>query len=874
MAKKTIKASDVLGDNYYIYELTSSNYTPTLNGTITITCTMKDVYGTAASGKSITLYQNGTSKGAQTTNSSGVATWSITCSSAGLQKFNIKDTSIEVFVDDKAVSSHQHGNITSDGKLTTSHNGTYSTFVGVQDSTGTLYKASKINSDIIIDGTAHANIGSNANDNQSAINTAINTALGNKANSTHSHSEYEDYGTFAELQTIINNAQSGDTIILDKNYKNDGSSIVDGIGIEIHKDLTIIGNGHIIDGNHLSSIFSTDYTTLTFENITLMNGNGLIDDANGGALYGDGGALYGNNLNLINCNFINNVSAYVGGAINGNGDIYIAGCNFINNSVDNGDGGAISCFSNNMTVTNSTFINNNANGKGGAISLSVYNNSLFNISDCVFIDNVATNNGGGIFAYIGSTSGENLKVYNCTFENSTLYNTTNVDYLTSHQDITEKEDTTNKVTSLSENSTNTQYPSAKTVYDGYMNTKTVTPEMSPYGNTYTLNGVTKSFYHTGIDSEDLGYYDKIIYTITFNDNTFQMCNQTVPSMGGGVVVDTIYFDGSDCYWGGEWDDANQEYAKGNLICEGNILQATLQGGVITINGVETNWEANGEIRIFGNAIFSYTVYSYKYISTDYLNVYSNDTFSSYEQGEQSMNGETKMRWEHDFHSYRIPRNLSKVIYTITFNDNTFSYANPFKTIYFDGTDCYEGEWDYDDDENGILVKGNLICEGNELQILYQDKEMYFPDGSSYYSNDLLTYLYSFGEVVVKAQYIAPRFEYAQNKIQSLSSSYYDESIVYPSVSAVKNYAENKSNKTSSWNSTTDNTRYPTEKLVKDSLDGKEDKTNKVTSISSSSTNTQYPSAKCVYDIFTNTSPILCNLLSNVISYGENNDPDW
>ena len=234
----------------------------------------------------------------------------------------------------------------------------------------------------------------------------------------------EDHGTFTELQTMINNAQDGDTIILDKDYKNDGSSIVNGVGIEIEKDLTIIGNGHIIDGNHLSSIFSTYRTTLTFENITLMNGNGLIDEVNGGA-------IYGYNLNFINCNFINNIGAYVGGAINGNGEIHIIGCNFINNSVDDGEGGAIYCFSSNMTVTNSTFINNNANGDGGAISLGVYNNSLFNISDCVFIDNAATNNGGGIFAQINSTSGENLKVYNCTFKNSTLYKTTNVDYLTS-----------------------------------------------------------------------------------------------------------------------------------------------------------------------------------------------------------------------------------------------------------------------------------------------------------------------------------------------------------------------------------------------------------------------------------------------------------
>ena len=225
MTTKKIKTSDILGDNYYIYELTSSNYTPALNGTITITCTMKDVYGVAAGSKSITLYQNGTSKGAKTTNSSGVATWSITCSSAGLQKFNIKDTSIEVFVDDKAVSSHQHGNITSDGKLTTSHNGTYSTFVGVQDSTGTLYKASKINSDIIIDGTAHTNIGSNANDNQSAINTAINTALGNKANSTHSHSLSSLGGTVTVEKQSTAESGYAHTYVIKQNNTQVGSKI-------------------------------------------------------------------------------------------------------------------------------------------------------------------------------------------------------------------------------------------------------------------------------------------------------------------------------------------------------------------------------------------------------------------------------------------------------------------------------------------------------------------------------------------------------------------------------------------------------------------------------------------------------------------------
>lgn len=42
-------------------------------------------------------------------------------------------------------------------------------------------------------------------------------------------------------------------------------------------------------------------------------------------------------------------------------------------------------------------------------------------------------------------------------------------YLTHHQDISGKEDNANKVTSISSSSTNTQYPSAKCVYEAINN---------------------------------------------------------------------------------------------------------------------------------------------------------------------------------------------------------------------------------------------------------------------------------------------------------------------------------------------------------------------------------------------------------------------
>ena len=414
MTTKKIKISDILGDNYYIYELTSSNYTPALNDTITITCTMKDVYGTAAGSKSITLYQNGTSKGTQTTNSSGVATWSITCSTAGLQKFNIKNTSIEVFVDNKAVSSHQHGNITSDGKLTISHNGTYSTFVGVQDSTGTLYKASKINSDIIIDGTAHTNIGSNANDNQSAINTAINTALGNKANSTHSHSlsslggtvtveklATAESGYLSSYAVKQNGVQVGNTINIPKDFLVKSGSV---------KTVSTANNpvsGYSVGDKYIDLVINVQEGTSTDSHIYILVSD-LIDtpvaisDVTGLQSALDGKASNSHNHNIKD---LNATSTYGDEIITEGADCNGTGLSFANGKL--------------IYNSASTEVYYDKNGNADEDSRNI----LANLNDI--------------------------------------------------PNIKGKEDKSNKVTSISSSSTDTQYPSAKCVYDIFTNTSPI-----------------------------------------------------------------------------------------------------------------------------------------------------------------------------------------------------------------------------------------------------------------------------------------------------------------------------------------------------------------------------------------------------------------
>ena len=65
-------------------------------------------------------------------------------------------------------------------------------------------------------------------------------------------------------------------------------------------------------------------------------------------------------------------------------------------------------------------------------------------------------------------------------------------YLSSHQDISGKEDASNKTTSLSSSSTDTQYPSAKTVYDSLnnLNTSNIKIAGEPLTNIWTGATIT------------------------------------------------------------------------------------------------------------------------------------------------------------------------------------------------------------------------------------------------------------------------------------------------------------------------------------------------------------------------------------------------
>ena len=153
-------------------------------------------------------------------------------------------------------------------------------------------------------------------------------------------------------------------------------------GILINETLTINGNNHTISGSNVARIFTINATggVVTFNNITFVDSAGAIN--------------FETDLNVNDCTFINNNVIYSIGSW----------------SAINGCGG-------DLTVTNSTFVNNTAL-KGGAIYLM--QTAITTITGSVFTKNTATGNedlnagAGAIYA----NGGLKLNIDNCTFNDN------------------------------------------------------------------------------------------------------------------------------------------------------------------------------------------------------------------------------------------------------------------------------------------------------------------------------------------------------------------------------------------------------------------------------------------------------------------------
>ena len=253
----------------------------------------------------------------------------------------------------------------------------------------------------------------------------------------------------SSLQALID-ANTNGTLNLTYGFsylENHDSAIKD-TGVVISKDITLNGNGVIIDGANVSRLFTVaDGVTLTLNNMIITNGAA----EKGAGVYVNSGAK----LMADSVNFINNTAVKRGGAIYSEGNVLVGDCLFDSNDItfrtandDNGGAaiynlnGVLTVYRSNITnnlknitirsgnngdllvgvvvTTGDTFIidsyfANNTGSWGGAISSLGYMNTnpyTLNVIDTTFEGNNATF-GGAIFV-----ESSNLKVDNCTFENN------------------------------------------------------------------------------------------------------------------------------------------------------------------------------------------------------------------------------------------------------------------------------------------------------------------------------------------------------------------------------------------------------------------------------------------------------------------------
>ncbi|MBA7664457.1 hypothetical protein ES703_72518 [subsurface metagenome] len=209
----------------------------------------------------------------------------------------------------------------------------------------------------------------------------------------------------------------------------------------IESDCTIINC--TFDGNWLNSMYSNrgggvySYKgELTLENCTFSEnravsvfGTGFDTDHAGGGVY----SVYVVDGKVVDCTFVGNLANSGGGIFNNSENLKVTNCTFMENSAKHFDGGAVYS-GRSATFSDCSFSNNSAERDGGGV-YNRYGSNLI-LTNCAFTDNLAGTSGGGfcdnrsrgtevincMFSGNWANSGggifndsENLKVTKCTF---------------------------------------------------------------------------------------------------------------------------------------------------------------------------------------------------------------------------------------------------------------------------------------------------------------------------------------------------------------------------------------------------------------------------------------------------------------------------
>ena len=180
--------------------------------------------------------------------------------------------------------------------------------------------------------------------------------------------------------------------------------------INVNKDVTFIGQSQdntVINGNGTQLFTIAENKQVSITNLTITNCV-APEDVFGGAISNSG------SLSLTNTSFIGN-SANGAGAIDNSGKLTVISSYFANNKATGHDAGAISNFGS-LEVINSVFVNNSAFRNAGAIKNQ--NSNDFKVTGSTFIGNTASGSAkgsyaGAIYSWMG-----NVVVSDCEFINN------------------------------------------------------------------------------------------------------------------------------------------------------------------------------------------------------------------------------------------------------------------------------------------------------------------------------------------------------------------------------------------------------------------------------------------------------------------------
>ena len=208
------------------------------------------------------------------------------------------------------------------------------------------------------------------------------------------------------------------------------------VNTSISQNLLIRGAGEtatfltVPAGGNRRAFHNTSGNSFTLQNLTVQNGH-TTGSTPGGGVYNDFDAI----LLLESVTFLNNSAEGLGGAIYSFGRVFADTVTFDSNNADSG-GAFVGAGGSESTIRNSEFVGNSADTLGGAIYF-VGDESTASISDSNFVNNTAGAEGGAInIETMGqffidratftnnSTSGFGGAILNNTLSNLTISNST------------------------------------------------------------------------------------------------------------------------------------------------------------------------------------------------------------------------------------------------------------------------------------------------------------------------------------------------------------------------------------------------------------------------------------------------------------------